>query len=338
METAIIIPVYNGILALGRCLESLKLQTYKNFKIILVDDGSKEDIACCIGKYNIENILYIRKENEGASLAREYGLQFVEEKTKYIIFIDSDDYIEPNYLQMLTQSMEKDNLDFCQYSFFMDTEKKSKKYRYPEREIILEGLNIDNFIFELFGSYPDRKAVQKYSVAVWGCCFKYELIKQRNIHFQSERKILSEDTLFKIDYLKCCTRIGLYPHTGYHYTVSDVSLSHRYYSNKSQLVVAFYNELVNRISPSWQMDEMMQRIYRKILMYFNNDILKIIQSKVNHKDKIKYIKQIIDLEVYKNSVLEIKTRKLNLKNMIFNILTRNKMVRVIIVLGRLYGR
>lgn len=96
---SIIVPVYNIAGYLKQCLDSIIAQTYKNFEVILVDDGStdKSGEICDIYSSKYKNIRIIHKSNGGLSQARNYG--FKEAKGEYIVFVDSDDYIEPYSLE-----------------------------------------------------------------------------------------------------------------------------------------------------------------------------------------------------------------------------------------------
>ena len=95
---SIIVPIYNTRRYIDKCVESIVNQTYKNIEIILVDDGSTDgsDKKCDEWKEKDKRIKVIHKENEGASSARNVGIE--NAKGKYIAFIDSDDYIQKFHL------------------------------------------------------------------------------------------------------------------------------------------------------------------------------------------------------------------------------------------------
>lgn len=99
---SVIIPVYNAENYVGRCIESLKTQTYSDWQMILVDDGSKDkSLEICQGYAGADNrIRVIHQENAGPGIARNVGLEYA--KGKYVVFIDSDDYIEKEYFQLLS--------------------------------------------------------------------------------------------------------------------------------------------------------------------------------------------------------------------------------------------
>lgn len=105
-----IVPVYNVEKYLDKCIESIVNQTYKNIEIIVIDDGSTDSspILCDRWKEKDPRIVVIHKENEGASSARNVGLDNMH--GEWIVFIDSDDYIHPQYVELLLNAVKKHNV------------------------------------------------------------------------------------------------------------------------------------------------------------------------------------------------------------------------------------
>lgn len=100
-EVSIIIPVYNVAKYLHRCLDSIVNQTFKDIEIVIVDDGSTDESlrVCEEYKYIDNRILLIHKDNGGLSSARNKGLEYVS--SKYVIFVDSDDYIHKDMVTIV---------------------------------------------------------------------------------------------------------------------------------------------------------------------------------------------------------------------------------------------
>ena len=104
---SIVIPIYNAVKYLEECLNSIKNQTYKNFEVIMVNDGSKDDSETICKRFSEDDtrFRYFKKENGGVSSARNLGLDNVE--GDYITFIDADDWIDENHLELLINSIKK---------------------------------------------------------------------------------------------------------------------------------------------------------------------------------------------------------------------------------------
>lgn len=103
---SVIIPVYNAENYVGRCIESVQVQTYNNWQMILVDDGSKDKSLEICQKYadGDDRISVIHQENAGPGIARNTGI--AKASGNYVVFIDSDDYIEKDYFQLLSKHDE----------------------------------------------------------------------------------------------------------------------------------------------------------------------------------------------------------------------------------------
>lgn len=107
---SVIVPVYNVSKYLNQCIESIINQTYTNLEIILIDDGSNDESEkiCDEYKNKDDRIIVIHQENGGLSAARNAGLDIC--KGKYISFVDSDDYPEPNFIDCLYSSLIENNV------------------------------------------------------------------------------------------------------------------------------------------------------------------------------------------------------------------------------------
>lgn len=110
-EVSIIIPVYKTALYLPKCIESVLKQTFKDFEIILVDDGSPDQSSeiCDMYAKKDSRIVVIHKRNEGVSVARNTGIEIA--RGKYYLFIDSDDWIETNMLDKMLSVIKEQNAD-----------------------------------------------------------------------------------------------------------------------------------------------------------------------------------------------------------------------------------
>ncbi|MFT7072319.1 MAG: glycosyltransferase involved in cell wall biosynthesis, partial [Patiriisocius sp.] len=96
-EFSVVIPVYNKALFLSKTITSVLKQTFEDFELVIVNDGSTDDSEQVIKKFDDPRIVYLKQENQGVSAARNKGV--LKAKTKYIALLDADDYWEPNYLE-----------------------------------------------------------------------------------------------------------------------------------------------------------------------------------------------------------------------------------------------
>lgn len=113
---SVIVPVYNIVEWLPRCVDSIRKQTYRNLEIILVDDGSTDNSGAMAEKFALEDkrVRVFHKENGGVSSARNLGIEMA--RGKYIGFVDSDDYIEPQMYERLVSVALQEQLSMVQIS------------------------------------------------------------------------------------------------------------------------------------------------------------------------------------------------------------------------------
>lgn len=136
---SIVVPIYKVENVLDRCIQSIINQSYKNIEIILVDDGSPDNCPKMCDKYKTtdKRIKVIHKENGGLSSARNVGIK--KSKGKYICFVDSDDYIEKDYIKKMYYTIKKTNLDFVVCNYNRVYNKKIQKCK-------VDKFKTDNFI------------------------------------------------------------------------------------------------------------------------------------------------------------------------------------------------
>ncbi|MEN8078825.1 glycosyltransferase [Clostridioides difficile] len=169
---SIIVPAYNVDKYIQKCIISILHQTYTNIEIIVVDDGSTDktgEIIDNISK-NDKRINILHKKNEGVSVARNSGIEI--SKGEYLVFVDGDDYIAPDYVEYMVNLIENTGSDFClsKYCFTKNGEKQ------------IEVENIEKLQPE------DATALllsPEVIVGCWNKIFKRSLIVDNNIYFST---------------------------------------------------------------------------------------------------------------------------------------------------------
>ena len=196
---SIIVPVYNREKTISTCIGGILNTIYKDFEIILIDDGSNDNsFSICeqfAAKYS--NIKCIKQNNSGVSSARNRGLK--EANGKYLLFVDSDDTFYPNTLFELQRLIES-QLDFIVFKHGYGTYDKSRikfqDFKEEDTIIRIEGnLNIIQWL------YTDYKPYSSPIYSVCGKVFLKEIITNHNLKFR-ENISLGEDQIFVCDYLK----------------------------------------------------------------------------------------------------------------------------------------
>ena len=214
---SIIVPVYNVEQYLRRCIESLLSQTYHNFELILVDDGSTDSSGAICDEYALadERIHVIHKPNGGVSSARNAGIDAV--KGEYILFVDSDDRVEP---QHISNMIPLEDEDLVRAGF-----KRMKNGVISDEQQMKAKLICKDEWIKDFQSFWLENPLW----FVWGGCYRSKVIKENNLYFD-KRINLSEDVIFNLSYLNYCQKIRISAINTYCYEDGDKpnSLVHKY--------------------------------------------------------------------------------------------------------------
>lgn len=216
-KISIVVAVYNAEKTLKKCIESLLNQTYENTEIILVNDCSKDNSLDICKEYSktYNNVKVISNEkNSGVSATRNNGIN--NSTGEYICFVDSDDYVESNYIEVLYSSYKKYNtVPICGFVYHDEyNHEKPVKYSWSGDEGLVS-------LGEAF-----RLKSELYLTALWNKLFDRRLIVEKNIRFDTNVSV-GEDLRFSVDYFikNNIDKICVLPEPLYHYMkLTDNSL------------------------------------------------------------------------------------------------------------------
>lgn len=312
----VVVPVYNVEKYLNQCVNSILKQTYKNFELILVDDASTDSSGriCDDIAQQDPRVKVIHKENAGAGYARNSAMELAN--GKYITFVDSDDYVEPDLLERLMAGIKRNNADTCIGGW---KRVNNDGTIIAVNEYVNTMYNQQDVYVELFkrmlGSAPDKKDYIK--MAVWNSLYSMDIINDNHIAFPSEREFISEETIFNSEYYKYAQNVCLIDSTAYNYRVTPGSLTQKYRSNKLSLSCALYNEVEKRIEGMFPDGDALIRLQKKFLINIRDCISqergKV--SKKKFKDIVKAVGEITNTDTvkrvsacYPNSNLKLSAR------------------------------
>ena len=262
---SIILPVYNTSLYLEQCLNSIHNQSFKDYELICVDDGSSDDSIDILRKYKeiINNCKVIYQSNKGVAAARNVGLSKVS--GDYIIFIDSDDYIAPNYLERLYNEICNTNADVVICNFYRYYE--NLKLRLPVVYKKKSGIYTSHDILKSL--IPDN-LIHSY---LWNKIWKKELFD--NLEFPN---IKYEDISIMCDLFYKANKISIIDDTLYYYRIRKTSIVRNYsvstqndYVKAYGIIRLFLNEkdLYNKYKFSFKLLSI--KVY--LVMFFINIFL-----------------------------------------------------------------
>lgn len=224
-NVSIIIPVYQVEQHISRCLNSILAQTYQDFECICIDDGSKDQSGEICDAYAAKDSRIRVKHiaNGGVSNARNTGLDMA--KGKYIMFVDSDDWVEPNHIAMLLPKGDEDMV----YCGLLTVQQGNpvEKIHSPAETVTASRWRNDFVAF--WSTFPLQSPVR--------VCFIRSIIEENAIRFDPLVTI-GEDQLFNLNYLRYCNSIRYTDNCTYHYEIGyDTSAMHRFHANRLSGVI-----------------------------------------------------------------------------------------------------
>lgn len=294
-KISIVVAVYNAEKTLKKCVESLLNQTYNNIEIILVNDCSKDnslDICTEYSKTN-DNVKVISNEkNSGVSATRNNGIN--NSTGEYICFVDSDDYVESNYIEVLYYYYQKCNtVPICGFVYHDEyNHAKPVKYSWSGNEELVS-------LGEAF-----RLKSELYLTALWNKLFDRRLIVEKNIRFDTNISV-GEDLRFSIEYFDKNNISEVY--------VIKKSLYHYMKLSGNSLISGFVDDfdrekksllLIKNLANKYK--ENVDKEYEKAIEQVKISMIYLImrEKKLSKKCKIEKIKRIDFTFNYKKYLLE----------------------------------
>lgn len=216
---SVIVPVYNPGEWFEDCINSILRQTYQCIEVILVDDGSTDGSSqkCDLYAEQDNRVQVIHLENGGVSKARNTGIQAA--KGDFLVFIDSDDWIEGNMLTDALRRIESDESELAIYAMQIDKYKNGniiiKDMRYKEDTIFSAKEIADNFEELYYNDYLSSSCTK---------VFRKSIIDMYQLKFD-ESLVMYEDLCFVLEYISKCNKVSILKDTYYHYRMDDTILA-----------------------------------------------------------------------------------------------------------------
>ena len=224
---SIIVPIYNVENYLRHCLESIQNQTYQNFECLLINDGSSDNSAEICREYveKDSRFRYFEKENGGVSSARNLGIE--RSKGQYITFIDSDDWVDSDYLELLYMKINEYNADLAVLTYKQYSMNDGCFYLHVWEQDYYEKYYTGN---ELLNSLPNLENYDSTFNVSWGKLFKRNFLETATFN---EQRIMGEDLEFNFKIflqIKSCIYLNkaLYNFRQHHLSTRARKISDKY--------------------------------------------------------------------------------------------------------------
>lgn len=306
-KVSVIVPVYNVEKYLERCLKSLVNQTFKDYEVIVINDGSPDNSQKIIDEY-VEKypdlIRSIIKENGGQGSARNLGIEMAN--GKYVMFVDSDDYVETNMIELLYNQI------------------KTKKYdivicnNYIEYENGLKIADLDESIY-----FNEKNTYLFSKPAVWNKIFLKDIIVKNDIKFRE--KLWYEDFDFTVNIYGLTKNIGFIKEPLYNYIIREGSTMNNSDVKRNLEIILAFDEILKFYKTKKIYSK--HKAYLEFLAIYNVYIatsVRVINANADKKIKKEVLDKIRDY--MQNNFKEFKNNKYinkylnNNKKIIFNLL------------------
>lgn len=195
---SIIVPVYNAEAYLERCVNSVLTQEYKNFELLLVDDGSRDESHAICDRYAVrdERVKVIHKENSGVSDSRNQALDRAE--GEYLQFLDADDWLTPDATKLFVQSIQNSGCDMVIADFYRVAGEKLSHKGDIEKEGLLTREEFANCMMENPADF--------YYGVLWNKFYRRELVEKLQLRMDPAIS-WCEDFIFNMEYIRHCKTI-----------------------------------------------------------------------------------------------------------------------------------
>lgn len=294
-KISIVVPIYNVKDYLRKNLESLRRQTYQDFEVLCVNDGSTDDSQTIIDEYVKldDRFRSYTKDNGGLSDARNYGLD--RSGGEYIMFIDGDDFVEKDMLENCVRHMEKDNLDMFVFAY--------NQYYLEEDRREFIGLNITDEITNL----KKEHSILAYTPnAAWNKMYRRDLFIKNDIRYPFGYRHQDLGTTAKL--LFFAGKIGYENKAYYNYLIDRPNNITRMIDEKIYHII----DMCKEITEFYIKHDYFKETYDELYYLVNTNLIQSLKKSMKLKDRDFVFKFIDDVFAFRKNYFSKKSKKYDL--------------------------
>lgn len=249
IKISIIMPVFNAVKYIDTVIKSILSQTYQKFELIIVDDGATDGTSEICQKYAAENqcIKYVKQQNKGTCAARNRGISIAV--GEYITFSDHDDEYLPDYLKIMIEKAEKENLDVVKCGVYFE-------------ETYANGNNVTRIETFKEGTLSRKELIKKYNslpvcyFGVWNSLYRTKMIRKNRICFSENMRHGQEDFCFNTELIPHISNIGFTSYCLYkHYRRLSQSTSAQFYEDRIDSMSYYFKKECDLLIPLFEKEE-----------------------------------------------------------------------------------
>ena len=307
---SVIVPVYNASKYINDCIDSILNQTYKDFELILINDGSSDNSLNIIEKYKEQDnrIKVFSQENKGVSYTRNRGIDIA--KGNYLMFIDSDDWIEINALEKMLEIIEKYNADVARCNYFVN---------YENKEII------GNDFFEKEEIVYNKKLLREKIIPAllcnkmksFSCLYLIKTNVMKNSIYYNEKICMLEDQIVCLKILAKINKCVFTEEPLYHYRVNPYSatVNHEYIKRNIQSILMVNSIIINFLDEEHFNKQDVRLLCVSHLNVITNELYKLYDDGILNIEYLKNLRKEKEmtniLKAYDFSLVKSKKNKIS---------------------------
>ena len=327
MKISFVVPVYNVEKYLRQCVDSLLGQTVAAHEIILVDDGSKDSSGAICDEYAAKHscVKSVHKRNAGLGMARNTGMEHVT--GDYVIFIDSDDFCQNDFVEQMTRIHGQTQCDTCKTSFNKVDMQGQFLSAHGITAGVFEGEAVRTGVLpRIIGSAPEKKD----SIPASACCTLYsmDIIRKNNLWFVSERELISEDIIFNIAYYNLAQKVVLSEYIGYNYRTNPYSLTTTYLPDRFERCLVMYQKEVELLTELGLYELCRYRLIRQFFIYVKECFKRLYSpgSGLKPSDIRREIRRMCQEPQLQQMIRQYPVHKMGIKQQMFVYMIQYRMV------------
>ena len=330
-KVTIVIPVYNTKQYLVKCVESITNQTYKNLEILLVDDGSTDGSAEVCDKLakTDARIKVIHKENGGAGTARNLGIDIAS--GKYIMFLDSDDWLDIYAIENVVQHAEENDIDVVRFGYVRDFGNKQliKKNTFLENKIYQEDecLTIRRRILGLVEEELSHPENMNYLASCGFNLYKKELLRKSGVRFISIKEVGSfVDGLFNFCVFADVRKFEFIDKPYYHYRkTNETAATAKYRSNYVERQIHLFELLKSEIDKREQWDIFEEAYNNRVVLSTMEMAFNTMRNRKSFKERYQEIDSILKHQQFRIAYNNFSLKHMGVKWKIYYFFIKHSM-------------
>mgnify|MGYP000864795355 CR=1 FL=1 len=336
IRVSAIVPVCNVERYVRQCLDTLLAQTYPLVEIVLVDDGSTDSSGAICDEYAAahDRVTVVHKQNAGLGYTRNTGLDNLTRPSDYVMFVDSDDWLEENAVEYLVGALGADPADCVIGGHTKKTAEGKTVFELKLENRRFEGVEVrEELLPRLCGSMPTSH--DSVPMSACSALYRRSMLEEHNLRFPSEREMISEDFVFKFYFLLHARTAVLSDFTGYCYRTVQGSLTTSYRPDRFEACVRFYKRVQEMVREESLSDECLLRLDKTFFIYLRMCI-KQERPKVSgscREEALRSLQNMVSADVVQKAIESYPVSRLGIRQRFFVRLVEKRQASTLLALA-----